>query len=143
MGRRSEGDGSRRGLQVALATIGSVATGFGAAGVAMGAHGVMGGGRVPANVDSELRFFAAWYTVLGILVLGAARRPESAAATVRACGGGFLLAACGRVLSMRAVGPPSTLFRVLTGVELAVPAVVIPWQGRVRRRSIPAASGAA
>src|SRR5256885_9670931 len=30
-----------------------------------------------ANVDSEMRFFASWYAVLGVLVLCAARRPES------------------------------------------------------------------
>jgi hypothetical protein len=102
--------------------------------VLRGAGGVLEGGPVSANVDSEVRFFASWYAVLGVLVLKAARRPESEAAVVRACGAGFLLAAVGRVLSMRSAGRPHWLFRVLTGVELAVPVVIVPWQRRVARR---------
>src|SRR5215216_5530998 len=98
---------SRRGLQVALTAVGAVATTFGALGVLQGGGAVLRGGTVSANVDSEMRFFASWYAVLGVLVLRAARRPESEAAIVRACAAGFLLAACGRVLSTRALGPPS------------------------------------
>jgi hypothetical protein len=127
---------SRRVLQVALSIIGAVATSFGALGVLRGAAGVHRGGDASANVDSELRFFAAWYAVLGGLVLRAARRPETEATAVRACGAGFLLAAVGRLLSIRAVGPPSKVFKVLLGFELAVPAVIVPWQRRVARRSV-------
>src|SRR5256885_16052843 len=86
-----------------------------------------------ANVDSEMRFFASWYAVLGVLVLRAARRPESEATIVRACAAGFLLAACGRVLSTRALGPPSPVFKVLMGLEFAVPAVIVPWQVAISR----------
>ncbi len=125
----------RRGLQLALATLGTVATAFGALGVAQGGAGVLGGGKVSANVDSELRFFAAWYTVLGLLMLGAARRPESEATIVRAGGAGCFLAACGRLPSMRAVGSPSALFKVLMAIEFAIPVVIVPWQAAVRRSS--------
>jgi hypothetical protein len=126
---------SRRGLRVALTAVGAVATTFGALGVLQGGGGVLRGGTVSANVDSEMRFFASWYAVLGVLVLRAARRPESEAAIVRACAAGLLLAACGRVLSMRALGPPSPVFKVLMGLEFAVPAVIVPWQSAVRRRT--------
>jgi len=124
---------NRRGLQLALAGIGTVATAFGTLGVLQGAGGVLNGGKVSANVDSEMRFFSAWYAVLGILVLRAARRPESEGTIVRACGAGFLLAGAGRLLSMRALGRPSTLFKLLTAVELAIPAVIVPWQATIRR----------
>ena len=123
----------RRGLQLALVGVGAVATTFGALGVLQGGRGVLRGGTVSANVDSEMRFFASWYAVFGVLVLRAARRPESEAAIVRACAAGFLLAACGRVLSMRALGPPSPVFKVLMGLEFAVPAVIVPWQLAIRR----------
>jgi hypothetical protein len=123
----------RRGLQRALVGVGAVATTFGALGVLQGGGGVLRGGTVSANVDSEMRFFASWYAVLGVLVLRAARRPESEATIVRACAAGFLLAACGRVLSMRALGPPSPVFKVLMGLEFAVPAVIVPWQLAIRR----------
>jgi hypothetical protein len=129
----------RRGLQLALAGIGAVATTFGALGVVRCGGGVLRGGTVSANVDSEMRFFASWHAVLGVLVLRAARRPESEATIVRACAAGFLLAACGRVLSARALGPPSTLFKMLMAAEFAIPVVIVPWQVAIRRAAKAAA----
>jgi hypothetical protein len=126
---------SHAGLRFVLTIVGGVAAVFGALGVVKGADGVHDGGNVSPNVDSELRFFASWYAVFGLLVLRAARQPAPEATIVRACGAGFLLAACSRLLSMRAAGPPSTVFKVLTGIELAVPAVIVPWQHRVERES--------
>jgi hypothetical protein len=37
------------------------------------------------------------------------------------------------MLSMRALGPPSPFFKVLMGLEFAVPAVIVPWQLAIRR----------
>ena len=124
---------SRRGLQVVLTAIGAVATAAGARGVLTGSAEVMHGGPVTANVDSEYRFYASWYHVLGLLVLRAARRPESETTVVRACAAGFLVAACGRVLSIRALGPPNAFQKLLLGVEIVIPAVLVPWQASVAR----------
>jgi uncharacterized protein DUF4345 len=121
----------RRGLQVVLAGIGGVATIAGARGVLKGSAEVIEGGPVSANVDSEYRFYASWYHVLGLLVLRAARRPEREATIVRMCAGGFLVAACGRMLSIRSAGPPHAFQKVLLGLELAIPALIVPWQARV------------
>ena len=119
-----------------LGAIGCVATGAGLFSVVRGTAGVPAGvpaaNDVPANVDSEFRFYASWYTVLGILVLRASRRPEAETVAVRACAGGFLLAAVSRLLSWRAVGRPSPFFRALAAVEFAIPAVLVPWQRSVR-----------
>jgi uncharacterized protein DUF4345 len=90
-----------------------------------------------ANVDSEYRFYASWYHVMGLLVLRAARRPESETTIVRACAAGFFIAACGRLLSVRAVGQPHAFQKVLTGIELAIPAIVLPWQAKVARARQP------
>ena len=120
----------RRGLQFVLGALGVVATGAGVDTMARGARSVLHGGDVSANVDSELRFYATWYVVLGQLLLKAARRPESHAQIVRACGVGFFAAACTRLLSARAAGPPHPFFRVLTVLEFAA-VVVIPWHRRV------------
>jgi Domain of unknown function (DUF4345) len=125
----------RRGLQLALATIGTVAATMGARDLLTGGASVLQGGKVSANVDSELRFRASWYVIFGLLILRAARRPESETTIVRACGAGFFLAACGRLLSIRTVGPPSTVFKLLMGIEFAIPAVIVPWQRAVRGRS--------
>ena len=120
----------RRGLQVVLTAIGVVATVAGADTMVRGARGVLHGGEVSSNVDSELRFYATWYVVAGQLLLKAARRPESHPQIVGACGVGFFAAACARLLSIRTVGWPHVFFRVLTAIELAIVGV-IPWQRRV------------
>ena len=124
---------NRRGLQMTLATIGGVATLAGANGVLRGAAEVIGGGPVSARVDSEYRFYASWYPVFGVLLLRAARQPEEERVVVRAGAAGFLLSACGRLLSIRRLGQPNALQKVLLGLELLIPAVILPWQERVSR----------
>jgi hypothetical protein len=85
-----------------------------------------------ANVDSEFRFYAAWYVVLGALVLKAARRPETETMIVRASAAGFLLGALGRAASIKSLGKPHPIIRLLMALELGIP-VVVPWQNRVAR----------
>jgi hypothetical protein len=104
---------------------------------------VSDGGDVSVNVDSEFRFYASWYAVIGVLLLGAARRPESETVIVRACGTGFVVAAASRLLSMKATGSPHVLFRILTVIEFVVPAVIIPWQSKVARDARTTSSSAA
>ena len=133
MAHRSSG---RTGLVALLATLGVVATFEGTRGVVQGARQVVAGGPVSANVDSEYRFYSAWYAVLGVLLLGAARRPEHETRLVRACAGGFLLAGSGRLLSARTAGPPHPLQRALMAVELVLPAVLVPWQARVAGQAV-------
>ena len=116
-----------------LGAIGTVALAAGARGVVKGGAEVADGESVPTDVDSEYRFYAAWYVVLGVLVLRAARRPETETAIVRACAAGYLTAAIGRVLGIRALGPPSRPQQVLLGIEFAIPAVIVPWQAKVAR----------
>jgi hypothetical protein len=126
---------SRRALQAALTGIGSVAAVAGLQGVLQGGAGILQGGRISANVDSEFRFHASWYAVLGMLVLTTARRPETETRLIRACGAGFLVAACSRVLSWASVGKPHPWFRILMGLEFAIPAIIIPWQHKIARMS--------
>jgi hypothetical protein len=130
----------RQGLRAALALIGGVATVAGGRGVVRGAAELRRPGPVSAPVDSEYRFYAAWYHVLGLLLLKAARRPEREAALVRACAGGFFLAACGRVLSIRAKGRPHPWQQVLMAVEFAMPAVLLPWHRAVRSAAVRSAA---
>jgi Domain of unknown function (DUF4345) len=127
------GGRSDRGLGALLAVLGSVATAEGLRGVAQGTRQVIDGGPVSPNVDSEYRFFSAWYAALGVLLISAARRPEREARVVRAAAGGFLVAACGRALSARTVGRPHQVQRALMAVEFALPAILVPWQARVAR----------
>jgi hypothetical protein len=132
-----EGDGmaprssGRAGLVGLLTALGAAATVEGVRGVVQGADQVVGGGPVSANVDSEYRFYSAWFAVFGVLLLGAARRPERETRLVRAAAGGCLLGASGRVLSTRTAGPPHPMQRALMAIEFALAAVLVLWQARV------------
>jgi hypothetical protein len=127
---------NRRGLQVVLGVMGSIATAAGVRGAITGAAEVLEGGPVSANVDSEYRFYAAFYPVIGVLLLRAARAPESETVVVRAASAGFLLAACSRALSVRRLGRPHPLQQTLMLIEFVVPALVVPWHTRVRSASL-------
>jgi hypothetical protein len=118
-------------LQLVLGALGAVATAGGARGMVQGAAEVVDAGSYSANVDSEYRFYAAWYHVAGLVLLRAARRPEDATVMVRLFSAGLLTAACARLLSARMVGSPHRLQRLLMGLEFAIPVVLIPWQRQV------------
>lgn len=126
---------SEQALRVVLAAMGAVATVAGARGMVRGAGEVTEAGPFSANIDSECRFYATWYHLTGLVLLRAARRPESASGVVRLVGAGLLAAASARVLSARRLGLPHRRQRVLMVVEFAIPVVVVPWQARVARRA--------
>lgn len=94
-------------------------------GVTFGVQGALTGVAGVAHANDEPR--------AGLFLLRSARRPEAEGATVRGGCGVLLLAAVGRLLSIRHVGAPHALFRFLTGLEFAIPMVVVPWQARVSR----------
>ena len=121
---------ARRRLQVLLGAMGVVAAAAGADGVLRGASGVRAAGRVSADVDSEFRFFAAWYAAFGVLLLDAARGREGTERTVRIASGGLLAGAIGRVLSIRRFGRPSVLYRILMAIEIVLPVLVLAWRDR-------------
>ena len=85
-----------------------------------------------ANVDSEYRFYSAWYAVVGALLLGSVGRPHDRTRLMRAAASGSVVAAIGRVLSWRKLGPPHPLQRALMATEFALPAIVV-WHERVAR----------
>ena len=125
---------NRRGLQAALVLLGAVALCFGVLGVLTGASLLSGGDTASASVDSELRFYAAWYAGAGLLLLATVRRVESEGKRIRAVCAVLLLAAIGRVLSIADVGRPHVIQLLLMVIEFAIPVIVVPWQILVARR---------
>ena len=117
--------------------MGVVAAGMGAKGVVQGAGEVPDPGSPTASVDSEYRFYAAWYHVTGLQLLRAARRPEDATALIRATAGALAIAASGRLMSIRRFGRPHPSQLALLAVELALPPILVPWQSRVARAAQP------
>ena len=121
----------RRGLQCVLSVLALVAVAFGGLAVLTGTSAIPGATATGPNVDSELRFYAAWYVAAGVALLRVARRPETEGAVLRLVCAALLLGAAGRVLSWIAVGRPSTTFVVLLGIEIVIPLVVVPWHHAV------------
>ena len=122
-----------RGLQAVLAFLGVVAVVMGLVGVLGGGDLILDHGEFSNEIDSELRFFAAWYVAAGVFVLRAARRPAAETATVRILFGALFLAGCSRALSLVTVGTPHPVQVVLMVIELVLPFVVIPWQAALAR----------
>ena len=101
-----------------------------------GADAIPGTASAPARIDSEVRFYAAWYIVAGaLLFLSAVRMEHIRTTVVVAVGTGFFLAACGRALSWATVGKPEPAQVILMIVEFVIPAVIVPWQLAVARQS--------
>lgn len=125
---------SRRGLQVLVLLFGAVAVVFGSLGVVAGVDGVLDGGSATASLDSEFRYFAAWYVCAGVLLLKSARHVETEGVLLRVIAGALFLGALGRLFSFVEVGRPSTFAVVLMSIEFTVAVVVVLWQLAVARR---------
>jgi hypothetical protein len=125
----------KRTLQAILVALAAVMVLAGVLGVILGADLVLGDDAFSASVDSEFRFFAAWYLAAGVLLLRAVPKVETAAFEVRFVGITFFVAACGRVLSMIDVGAPHGFYIALTAIEFAIPLVIVPMQAAVARRT--------
>lgn len=113
---------------------GAVATAAGMHTVIAGARSIVGQGAANASVESELRFYAAFYVAWGLAALRAAPRADQDPATVRTLAGALFLAGLARAGAWRAVGKPHPGQRVLLAIELAGPPALGAWQTRLAAR---------
>ncbi len=90
-------------------------------------------GEAPPNIDSEVRFFGAWYAIAGIFILRAARRNELTTWLIRGVGVTLFAAASARLLGWATVGRPTSLQFLLTAIEYALSVVLVVWQSSVER----------
>lgn len=127
---------ARRGLQATLTLFGLVALVFGSLSLLFGGAFVLGAGTVSPSLDSELRYYAAWYAAAGVVALRAARRVETEGRTIRALSAALFIGGCGRVISLVVVGTPHPVSMVLLGLELGLPLLLVPWQGSLARHRI-------
>ena len=104
-----------------------------------GLHGVVFGARtVPGvtraadpDIESELRFFAAFYASYGALMLSAAPRVDRDAAAVNGLAAALFLAGVGRLAGWASVGRPNPTQLGLLAIELCAPPVVAVWRSRL------------
>jgi Domain of unknown function (DUF4345) len=102
--------------------------------VLFGAGVILDSGSYSPSVDTEVRFYAAWYAAAGAVVLSVVPRVESEGRIIRAVGVVFFVAGCARLLSLIVVGSPHVLFIILMMVEIALPLVILPWQAQVSKK---------
>ena len=112
---------------------GAVATGAGLHTVISGARSIIGEEQANPALESELRFYSAFYVAYGLAVLRVAPRADSDRDAVRALAGALLLAGAARAGAWRAAGPPNPLQRLLLAVELLAPPIVVTAQARAGR----------
>jgi Domain of unknown function (DUF4345) len=124
---------SRRALQAVLYVGGGVATAAGLDTVIRGARSLASQKRANPVVESELRFYAAFYVAYGLAVLRVASRVERDPAGVRAVAGALFAAGLARANGWRVAGPPHPIQRALLVVELALPPSMIALQARSSR----------
>jgi hypothetical protein len=88
-------------------------------------------------MESELRFYAAFYVAYGLAVLRVSPRADRDTQTVQALMSVLFVAGLARALGWLAVGKPHTLQRGLLAIELAAPPLITVWQARVGSETGP------
>ena len=125
---------SSRGLRAAFYVGGVVATTAGLHTVIVGARSLPGQGVANPSIESELRFYAAFYVAYGLVALRVAPHADRDTRAVRPLAGALFLAGLARAGGWLVVGEPHLLQRALLAVELAAPPVIVAWQARLAAR---------
>ena len=125
---------SRSALRAAFYLGGGVATTAGLYTVLAGAKSLPSQELGNPSVESELRFYAAFYVAYGLVALRVAPRADRDTMAVRALAGALFLAGLARAGGWRAVGRPHGVQRALLVIELAAPPLIVTWQARVAAR---------
>ena len=124
---------SRRAIRGIFYLGGVVATGAGLHTAAAGARSVPNQELANPSVESELRFYGAFYLAYGLAALQIAPQADTNANAVRAHMGVLFAAGLARAGGWLAVGRPHRFQLALLAVELALPPSVVAWQARIAR----------
>jgi hypothetical protein len=103
-----------------------------------GLHTMIAGAKsLPAQetanptLESELRFYAAFYVAYGLVALRVAPHADRDPPAVRGLAGALFLAGLARAGGWLAAGRPHRLQRALLVIELAAPPAIVAWQARL------------
>jgi hypothetical protein len=117
-----------------LVVLGVVPIATGLYGVLTGSGGIPGGDAAGANVESELRFLYALWVAYGVAAIYVGLRAPQSRMAVGALAVVLLGAGVARAIAWMAEGRPDTVFVVLMVLELAIPPLLVAWQGRLLRK---------
>lgn len=113
--------------------LGVVAICAGMFAVLTGTGGQLDGESTNPSVESEFRFFAAFWVAFGVAALRVAPRVDREITASRALAGFLLLGGVARAVGWIAEGQPHALYIVLMCLELVIAVLVLLLLGRVRR----------
>jgi hypothetical protein len=126
------GRAEQRRLRGALHLGGTVAT-------VAGLHTLIAGGKSfppwrysGAPVESEVRFYSAFYVAYGVHVLRTASGADLDPRGVNATAAALFLAGLGRAGAWLTLGKPHPLQRALLAIELAAPPLLVLERARLR-----------
>lgn len=118
-------------FRIATILVASVSLFLGGTGVFWGAVEHTGGDAVAAALDSQYRYLAAVYFVVGAMILWSAGDVKGRAVLLRFGMLGWFVGGLARGLSWMTVGEPADWQVSGMVIELVVPVVMLLWQGRV------------
>lgn len=96
------------------------------------------GAEVPINLDNQFRYLSGVYTMVTLGIWWCLRDLESRGAVLRIIGGGIIIGAVGRVISMVALGlPPDKSMIAGVFLEGVVVPLLLLWQVRISRMAHP------
>ncbi len=128
--------GARRAkalLQALFAVLGVVGIAAGIFAVLTGPDGQFDGAPANPSVESEFRFFAAFWAAYGVASLWVAPRIEGEQLAVRALAAFLFAGGVARGIGWIAEGRPDALYVVLMGLELMIPIAVFLLLSRLRK----------
>ena len=120
-----------RALRSMLYAGGAVATAAGLHSMLAGARSIPGRPVAGPEVDSEIRYYGAFYCAFGLAALRVAPSAERRPAAVRTLAGVVLAGGLARAGGWAASGRPHPGQVALLGVELTAPAAVLAAQSRL------------
>jgi hypothetical protein len=127
-------DGARRLLQALFAVLGATAIVTGTFSVLTGSGAQVEGAEAVPSVESELRFYAAFWIGYGAAALWVAPRVERETLAVRALAAILFIGGIGRAIAWIDAGQPHALYIVLLCLELLLPAVMLLGQRALANR---------
>ena len=123
------------GLRLLVGLLALVAVVAGAQTVLLGSNVIPGGGEPSASVESELRFYGAWWFGAGLFLGWIVRDLERRGRELRAVSAVLFLAGLARLLAWADAGRPHALFLVLLAFELLLPPIFVVWHARASRNT--------
>lgn len=109
--------------QLWLVTFGVVCAGIGLVHLLFGSATIIGGGRVNATIDSDLRFYALLFTAFGVAFVWCAADLRARSTVVDVLGVVFFVGGLARLLSWAILGQPNWFYVLMAPVELVIPIV--------------------